>query len=284
MDLSWIFGLVLLLVGAELLLRSLVQIASSYRLSKFALGMTLAAFAVSAPLALFSQTNDIAGSIALSTMIDCNIANIGLVLGLFLIFSPLRPPTEMKWLIMPLLFLVYLILFLIMLGGKVSQVEGVYLLMILALYIISQFFFVPRKSGTSNKIPFLSIFLVLCAISFLIWGTLLFSDSTLFAVRGLSFPLLAVALIGILRKEGEILLGTVIGSCALNLLLTIPIHAIAAPIFFSQKILLVEFPLMVAFALLLWVLTVFGKRLLSRLDGALLLLSYAAYMGYLFFS
>jgi|GEM_PF-2790888 len=284
MDLSWIYGLVLLFAGAELLLRSLVQIANSYRLSKFSLGMTLSAFAVSAPLALFSQKSGIEGSLILHKMIDYNIANIGLILGLFLIFSPLRFPRQTKWLILPLLFLVYLILFLILLGGKVSQMEGVYLLLVLALYLIAQFFFVPKRKRAPTKKPWLWIFLALCSIGLLSWGTLSFSSNVLFIVRGLSLPLLAVAFVGMLRKEGELILGTVVGCNVFNLLLTIPISALAKPILFSQKILLVDFPLMVSFTLLLWVLTVFGKRLLSRLDGVILTFSYGAYLAYLFFS
>ncbi|MDN3506713.1 MAG: hypothetical protein P0S96_05745 [Simkaniaceae bacterium] len=284
MDHLWLLGPALLLTGAWLLSRSLAQISESYRLSKFALGMTLSAFAVSAPLALFSQRHGIAGSDTLRAMLDYNIANIGLVLGLFLIFSPLRFPKHAKWITLPLLFLVYLILLLILLGGKVSQVEGVYLLLVFALYIISQFFTIPSRNKSKTNKPWLPIALAFVGIGLLAGGSLFFSEETFFAVRGLSWPLLAVALVGVIRKEGELVLGTVLGSCIFNLLLTLPIKAVEEPILFSQKLLLIDFPLMLAFTLLLWVLMIFGKRHLSRLDGTILAASYGAYLVYLFFS
>ncbi len=74
-------GFFLLFCGAELLIRSAIQVARYFRFSKLVIGLTLVAFLTAAPEALISVFGHIQnnrGDIALSNVIGSNIANIGL--------------------------------------------------------------------------------------------------------------------------------------------------------------------------------------------------------------
>jgi len=96
---------------------------------------------------------------------------------------------------------------------------------------------------------------------------------------GTSLPELATALIAAFRKEQEIIVGTALGSNIFNPLLIIPCSTIIKPIRFSPIMLLIDFPIMVAFTVLLWVLMVLAQDRLSRLDGGILLILVIPFTG-----
>ena len=77
-------GFALLLIGGEFLVRGSVGVALKLRVSKVVIGLTLVAFATSAPELLVSVVAAARGKsdIALGNVIGSNIANIGLILGL----------------------------------------------------------------------------------------------------------------------------------------------------------------------------------------------------------
>ncbi|NGX47401.1 MAG: Inner membrane protein YrbG [Chlamydiae bacterium] len=318
MTLSWLLillGMFLLYLGAELLVRSAVQIALHFKVPKLVIGLTVVAFATSTPEALvsiFSQLKGAAGDIALGNVLGSNIANVGLVLGVYLMIRPCDVTHGMKWQKMPILFVVYLLLFLVMVGGKISRIEGIYLFLVLIFYNIFQYFFPPKKAELEEELKVhdevkrppvkitLPIFAAIGSAVLLILGTQALLDGALKVAEhfqiserviaisviafGTSLPELATALVTAFRKEQEILVGTVIGSNIFNPLLIIPFATMINPIYFSQKMLLIDFPLMVAFTVLLWVLMVLGNNRLSRIDGSILLLSYVSYVTFLFFS
>lgn len=86
-----IAGLCILYFGGETLLRGAVALASRFGLSSLAIGLTVVAFGTSAPelaVSLNAALNN-ASDIALGNVIGSNIANLGLILGLSAVISPL---------------------------------------------------------------------------------------------------------------------------------------------------------------------------------------------------
>ncbi|MEY2969828.1 MAG: hypothetical protein RLZZ599_201, partial [Bacteroidota bacterium] len=79
-----LLGFGLLLLGGELLVRGGVGLALKYKVPKVVIGLTLVAFATSAPELLVSLMAALKGKsdIALGNVIGSNIANVGLILGL----------------------------------------------------------------------------------------------------------------------------------------------------------------------------------------------------------
>ena len=71
-------GFILLLVGAEIMLRGAIGIAEKFGISKLVVGMTVVAFGTSAPELLVSLNAALAGSsgLAIGNVVGSNIANI----------------------------------------------------------------------------------------------------------------------------------------------------------------------------------------------------------------
>ena len=138
MALSLLAGFGLLLLGGELLVTGSVGIAHRLRISKVVIGLTLVAFATSAPELIVSVVAALKGKsdIALGNVIGSNIANIGLILGstaLLFKMSALRTTYRNDW--------IFLLVSNAMLGvflyfGGISAVQGVILVTLLIGYNI----------------------------------------------------------------------------------------------------------------------------------------------------
>ncbi|MDH5772559.1 MAG: sodium:calcium antiporter, partial [Rhodospirillaceae bacterium] len=85
-----IIGCILLLGGAEVMVRGAVQIATRLGLSSLLIGMTVVAFGTSAPELVVSMNAAFAGTsgIALGNVVGSNIANILLILGATCLIAP----------------------------------------------------------------------------------------------------------------------------------------------------------------------------------------------------
>ena len=97
-----LLGLALLVIGGEFLVRSSVALSLKFHLSKMIIGLTVVSFATSAPELFVSVQAAIDGYpfISLGNVIGSNIANIGLVLGITAIISPLfieKDDYKFKW-------------------------------------------------------------------------------------------------------------------------------------------------------------------------------------------
>ncbi|NGX39254.1 MAG: Inner membrane protein YrbG [Chlamydiae bacterium] len=306
-------GMTLLYLGAELLVRSAVQLALDLKLSRLVIGLTIFAFATSAPEVVSSTLGQIygqSGDIAMGDVLGSNITNMGLVLGIYLLFRPCNVTHTLKWQKMPLLFFVYLLLFLVMLGGVINRIEGAFLFLVLLFYIFLQFYIPPKKAELEEEIEihkekkgrrvsrFLQVIGIIASAALLLLGANLMIRGVLQVAAyfglservvaisiiafGTSLPETATAIVAAFRKEPEIIVGTVIGSNIFNPLFVLPCATIVKPIRFSPQMLFIDFPLMVVFTLLLWVLMVLGKDRLSRLDGGILLFSYLSYILFLY--
>lgn len=278
-----VFGVFLLYVGAEILVKSAKAIARFFKGSSLVIGLTIVAFCAAVPGAistLLSQLKGASGDVALESVLHSNSTSIGLILGLFLLTRPSALSFAMKWQKMPLLLFIYLFVFLVMLGGTVKRVEGIYLFLILILYTFLQFFIPPKGAKSKRETPQREIFLPLLGVVATLF-LFSFGSSLLIAVPfHMVLPLLAIALVCALRNEQELMIGTVIGSNIFNPLLILPAATLVKPIAFPPKMLSIDFPIMVGFSILLWGLMLLRKDQLSRIDGAILLLSYLAYIAY----
>ena len=313
-----LLGLTLLVIGGEFLVRSSVAISLKFHLSRMVIGLTVVSFATSAPELFVSVQAALDGypSIALGNVIGSNIANIGLVLGVTAIISPLfldRDFYKFNWPVMMLFSLA--LYFVVKFGYGIGRVEGIILILALAVYL----FILIRKAQKNRKIKIAknaididvnttSNFKIVSWV--LIGGTALWGGSefliegavnlalyfevsnriiavTMIAI-GTSVPELAASVMAALKHEKELLIGNIIGSNIFNIASVLGITAIIHPIAVSASSLpLVLFDIiwMICFSAAIYIFAHLPKRfILSRYKGIILFVGYSIFMGLIFLS
>lgn len=312
MDYLLVFlGLVLLVVGGEFLVRSSVALSFKVKLSKMVIGLTVVSFATSAPELLVSLQAALQGfsDISLGNVIGSNIANIGLVLGITAIISPLAIDKSFYKLNWPVMMIMSVgLYFMLRSGREISQSEGVALLLMLIVYLWVLIRKAKKERGndaiegevdetlstTSNfKIV---LWLLIGAVSLYFGSQLLVSSAiniaeffgvserviavTMIAV-GTSIPELAASVIAALKKEKAISLGNLIGSNIFNISSVLGITAVIQPIAVkSEEVLTSDIFWMIGFAAIILPLAFLPKSFqLGRKRGIVLVAAYAIFIG-----
>ena len=306
-----LIGLALLVVGGEFLVRSSIGLSFKLKLSKMVIGLTVVSFATSAPELLVSLQAALAGfsDISLGNVIGSNIANLGLVLGITAIISPLVVDRDFYRFNWPVMMLFSIALYFLLQSGQVlSRIEGVILLAALVLYL----FLLIRRArkvkvdlteidDSLEKTSNFKIILWLIIGGVALWagaellvsgavdvaGMLGISERvisvTIIAI-GTSVPELAASVIAALKKEKALSLGNLIGSNIFNIASVLGLTAIIQPIkLVSEKLLYVDIFWMLGFAFILIPLAFLPQRfILSRYKGLILFIPYVIFIGLAF--
>ena len=309
MSLLWvILGLVLLVVGGEFLVRSSVALSFKFNISKLVIGMTVVSFATSAPELLVSLQAALSGSsdIALGNVLGSNIANIGLVLGITALISPLGIDKNFYRLNWPMMMVLSVILYFFLNSGNVLNfTEGLalFLSLIVFLYILIK----TAKNEPETHIEDLdedlqitsgfkiTIWLLIGAAAlyfgseWLVMGAKEMALSigvservisvTMVAV-GTSVPELAASVIAALKKEKAISLGNLIGSNIFNIASVLGLTAMIQPIVVNnEKILSNDIFWMMAFAAILLPMIFIPKKFeIGRYKGFILIGAYILFV------
>lgn len=307
--LNLIFGFVLLGFGAEALVSGSARLALRLGLAPVFIGLTIVAFGTSAPEFAVSMQAALSGSsaIALGNVVGSNIANIGLILGITAILAPTRIDTQLTRIQMPILIVVSILLWLLLIDGEIGLLDGILLSLGLIVFIVvSHRKADPRqvtaeislpdssKDSALSKLP-VSIVFIIGGLALLIAGSTIFVEGavslaqhfgvsemfiglTIVAV-GTSVPELATSVLAALRKHPDIAVGNIVGSNVFNILGILGITAVVSPVS-SADISIFDLAAMLVFAIVLLPLARTGF-VLTRLEGAMLLAGYIAYIAYL---
>ena len=303
-----ILGGVMLYYGAEFLVKGGVSIALKFKISPLVIGLTLVAFATSAPELAVSISASFKGSgdVAMGNVVGSNICNIGLILGLSALIAPMAINKKLLRLDMPLMLIASLLLTgAYFLSRGVTRWQGLIFFLGIVAYTVWSIYS-SRKEGVSEDDGgdeveikevnlWLSLALVIGGLLILVYGARFFVGSASFiaaqlgvpeAVIGLtivafgtSLPELATSIVAALKKEQDIAIGNVVGSNIFNILCIMGISPVIKPIS-AQGITFIDFAVMVGIAVMLLVMMVCGKKI-NRAEGAALLIVNFAYVGYL---
>ena len=132
-----VLGLGGLFVGGELLVRFASRLARRLGVSSLVIGLTVVAFGTSAPELAASLTAALRGNagIALGNVIGSNIANIGLILGVSALVTPLATRAPFLRRELPFMLLTSAALLPLLSDGRLSRVEGLSLIVVLLAYL-----------------------------------------------------------------------------------------------------------------------------------------------------
>jgi cation:H+ antiporter len=306
-------GFALLMWGADRFVSGAGSLASALGVPPLLIGLTVVGFATSAPEILVSISAASSGltNMAVGNALGSNIANIGLVLGITVLITPISgelSSTLSKE--MPLLVLLTPATLILFLDGSLDMTDAIILLTGLVVFL----FWMTRTGIKLTSDPldteiedefnihldlrpailwllvgFLALILganlLVTGAEFLArtWGlSELVIGATIVAV-GTSLPELAVSVVSAYRGDTSIAIGNVIGSNVFNLLAVVGVAGLVNPSEVDDTVLTLHYPVMIllTIALLRIVYNPFGKKGLGRLMGFGLLTSFLAYQGFL---
>ena len=303
-----IFGLTVLVIGGNLLLKAAVSISLRFGIPKLLIGMTVVSLATSAPELIVSIKSALKGSpdLAISNVLGSNIANLGLVLGITIVFSPINISKSIykkEWPIMMFSAVYFLI---VVLDGVISKTEGGILVCFLVMTISALIKLRDKDEvelENESEDSFLKSLLILFFGGlFLYFGSEWFIDGAIMLANsfgiseriigitvvsvGTSIPELVTSLVAVFNKEKSISLGNLLGSNIFNVFAVLGITSLVTPLtVIDQNIIDYDIYIMLFFAAIILPLIFFPKKLvLGRKEGIIILLFYTVYIYQLFFS
>jgi len=307
-------GLVLLVWSAERFVDGAAATSARLGLSPLLIGMLVIGFGTSAPELVVSALAASQGNpgLALGNAFGSNIANIGLILGLVALISPLAVHSGVVRRELPVLGAVTLGSAALLWGGMIERLEGALLLVMLAAFIGYSIYLGLRQSGDvlgpeteeslaehpmslKTGLVWTGVGLVLLVISsrVLVWGAVAIAQGfgvsdlviglTVVAV-GTSLPELASSISALRRGEHDLVLGNVVGSNLFNTLGVVGLAAVIAPIEAGREVLLRDWSLMMVMTVMLAIFAM-GWRgragRINRVEGAVLLAMFIGYTAYM---
>ena len=297
-----IFGLTVLIIWGNLLLKAAVSISLRFGIPKLLIGMTVVSLATSAPELIVSIKSALKGSpdLAISNVLGSNIANLGLVLGITILFSPIsisKSVYRKEWPIMMFSAIYFLI---VIVDGTISKIEGGILVCFLVM-TISALIKLRDKSeveleNSNEDSLFKSLFILFFGGLFLYYGSEWFIDGAIMLANsfgiseriigitvvsvGTSIPELVTSLVAVFNKEKSISLGNLLGSNIFNVFAVLGITSLVTPLtVLDQSIINYDIYVMLFFAAIILPLIFFPKKLvLGRKEGIIILLFYTLYV------
>ncbi|MEH6819516.1 MAG: calcium/sodium antiporter [Dietzia psychralcaliphila] len=142
-------GFVLLIGGGEVLVRGAGGLAATLGISPLVVGLTVVAFATSAPEFAVSVDAALSGypGLAVGNVVGSNIANILLILGLTAIVAPLVATSRIVRVDIPIMVLFSVVALLVALDGTISFLDGLLLFAGLVAYVVATIVISRKQDG-----------------------------------------------------------------------------------------------------------------------------------------
>ena len=308
-------GFILLLLGADLLVRGASNFALAVGISPLIIGLTIVAFGTSAPELAINLRSTLTGQpeLAIGNVVGSNILNILLLLGIAAVIAPIQVAKRLIKLDLPAMIGASFLFFGLALDRTLSHWDG---LLLVSGIIFYTWFSIKQSSqndrttltmgSTQNQTAprnyqyiILQLFEVMIGLALLVQGSQwlvngavaiaqffgiseLIIGLTIIAI-GTSLPEIATVVIASLRGKHELVIGNAIGSNLFNILLVLGLSSIIAPagIAIPTPALVFDIPVMIVVALACLPIF-FTDYLIEAWEGWLFLAYYIAYTLYLF--
>lgn len=303
-------GIIMLVKGGNWAIDAAVYVAERFGISPLVVGFTIIAFGTSLPELIVSVFANLQGSpgIAIGNVLGSNIANILLVLGGTAMFATLTV-TVNKSLVRDLAFMIAVTI--TMAGflhyGAFYRMAGLAMIIVLAVYVFIQYKMASTEEYQEDAdatdlfkndyFAYATLALGLACIAigaeFLVKGAktsagLIGVPESVIALSiiafGTSLPELSTSIIAARKKQGDMVIGNILGSNVFNILMIIGISVLVKPILqgsFAQQLVDFDIWMTLAVALVLTaVIFLFGR--IGRVTGALFFASYIAYNIYIY--
>lgn len=309
-----IAGLILLVWSADRFVEGAAATAVHLGMPPLLIGMVVIGFGTSAPELAVSAiaASDGNPGLALGNAYGSNITNIALIIGLVALVSPIQVHSQILRKELPVLLGITLLAGWQLLDGHLTRLDGIVLLVVftgvMGWSIVQGIRGKNDPLGGENEAEVIShpmplkrailwlvvgLILLLVSSRMLVWGAVYVAQSlgvsdliiglTVVAI-GTSLPELAAGLAAVRKNEHDLILGNILGSGIFNTLAVVGIAATISPLSVEAEVLHRDWTVMMALTVALFVMgwgLIGGKRVINRPEGAILLVVYLAYTGYL---
>ena len=296
-----LIGFVLLIKGADFFVDGSSSLARIMKVPSVIIGLTIVAMGTSAPEASVSVNAALAGSndIAISNVICSNLFNGLVVVGVCAFMAGFKTNPEILKRDMPLNIIVTAILCIMLLDRHINHIEGIILLISMAVYIAVMVISALKNRETADECKILSlpkslIFIIGGLISVIFGGTLVVDNACLIAkdfgvsenfigltiiAIGTSLPELVTSITATRKGDSGLALGNAIGSNLFNILFILGMSATICPLnVLSESI--IDCIILLVSAVILYVFAR-TKKTMNRWEGIVCVFLYVGYTAYL---
>ena len=307
-----ILGLVLLVAGAEALVRGASRLAAAFGISPLLIGLTVVAFGTSSPEMAVSVMSAYSGQadLAVGNVVGSNIFNVLFILGLSAAIAPLIVSRQLIRLDVPIMIGISVLLFLLVLDGNINRLDGVLLFGGIIAYTVFQIVQARREKRANAESEeaiekphtplqwLTNIGFVVGGLVLLVLGSNWLVDGAVFIAQslgvselvigltivaaGTSLPEVATSVIASIRGQRDIAVGNVVGSNIFNILCVLGLASLVSPesINVAASALRFDIPVMIVVALACLPIF-FTGRVIARWEGFVFLAYYVVYTVYL---
>jgi cation:H+ antiporter len=306
----FIVGLIFITKGADWFTESAVSISQKSGIPKMIIGATIVSFATTAPEFAVSAYAAYLGHTGLTVgnAVGSAICNAGLILGGVIVLRSI--PVEDSSFLKRGAFMIVsaLLLIVVSIDGMLTPVDGILLLVVFVAFLYYNYRLQSLLFGTneevneelgeiSNSISKDVVFFVLGA-ALVVGGSRILIDSgtdiamwlgvpemiiglTLVAF-GTSLPELITAISATRKGHNDLAVGNILGANTMDIALILGASSLISELPIQNQSLYYDFPAML---LIMGMIVFFGLtgRKLARWEGAVILATYIAYVGGLFF-
>ncbi|WP_417616279.1 calcium/sodium antiporter [Oceanisphaera sp.] len=309
-----VLGLAVLVWSADRFVDGASATARYAGMPPLLIGMVIVGFGTSAPEIVVSIISALEGNpgLALGNGYGSNIANIGLILGVTALISPISVHSQVLRKELPILLVITLLSLALLWNGMLARTDAIVLLVVFVLLMawsIKQGMNDGKDSMTSEEVQELEdnpmtlkqaifwlvagLLLLVVSSRILVWGAVDIAQAfgvsdlviglTIVAI-GTSLPELASSIAAIRKNQHDLAIGNVIGSNLFNTLAVVGLAGVISPMEVASEVISRDFVVMIGLTLSLFVLGYGFKgrpARINRFEGALLLTIYLAYTGWL---
>jgi cation:H+ antiporter len=310
-----VVGLVVLVYGADVLVKYASALARHYGVSPLIVGLTVLAFGTSLPELAVSITSALKGEsgVAVGNVVGSNIANIWLILGLSALAFPLVVRRQLLIFDIPVMVLSSCLMLVFAWNGQIARWEGVVLLSSVVVYIFMLLWMERRVKKAGEHDPLfeealldgdthgeeqrppiqlagltcVGLVLLVLGSNWMVSGAVdlarffgveeIFIGLTIVAI-GTSLPELATTFMAALRKETDMAIGNIVGSNIFNILVVLGMTSTLSPIQVEAQTVALDIPLATLACVVCLPLFAVGQRRLGRVAGAGFFLAYLCFL------
>ncbi len=312
----FLLGIVVLVAGAEALVRGASRLAVSAGISPLVVGLTVVAFGTSSPELAVGVSAAARGDadLALGNVVGSNTFNVLFILGVSSLIASLVVAQRLVRIDVPVMIGVSALTLVLALDGAIGRLDGLLLAAGCVVYtawtvvegrretsaaVIAEYEAELGPPEPSRRTPwYVDVGLVGLGLALLVVGSRWLVDGAVeiagalglselvigltIVAAGTSLPEVATSVVATVRGERDIAVGNVVGSNVFNLLGVLGLSAIVAgdglPV--ADSVVRFDLPVMLAVAVACLPIFFTGARI-SRWEGAVFLGYYAAYVSFL---